>query len=100
MKWVEWGILILAALWTLMTNLSVRERYKISSQPTIPANGFAMFQTVSVVGVSVLHYSPLHLFWLIPLAYVFGFVALRFKPFQILAWLYGYVLSYTIPSNW
>ncbi len=83
-----------------MTDLSVRERYKTSSQPTIPANGSAIFQTFSVVGVYVLHYSPLHLLWLIPFTYVLGFVSLRFKPFQILAWLYGYVLSYTIPSNW
>lgn len=100
MNVLEWVVLIPATLWALMTNITVRKHYKESSVPTIPANTFALVQLLSVVGVLVLHRSPLHLLWLFPLSYLAGFIALRFKPLAFFSWLYGYILSYTIPANW
>ena len=100
MKWVEWGVLILGGLWATSTNATVRNHYKTSNAPVLPANTFAMIQALSVIGVLVLHRSPFHLFWLFPLSYILGFLALRLKPLAFLAFLYGYMLAYTIPSNW
>jgi hypothetical protein len=100
MKWLEWTVLILAALWALLTNIHVRNHYKHSAAPVIPANTFALVQTFSVVGLLVLRKSPLHLLWLFPLSYFAGFLARRFKPLAFFPWLYGYALSSTIPSNW
>jgi Ca2+/Na+ antiporter len=96
----EWIVFALALLWGIMTNISARQHYKTSSQPALPANAFAMTQTASIVVIVVFHYSPLHLLWLFLLSYIMGFVALRVRIFGRLAWLYGYLLAYTIPSNW
>jgi hypothetical protein len=100
MTWVRWSVLTVAALWALSTNLTVRNHYKTSSMPVLPANTFALFQTLSVLGVLALHRSPFHLLWLFPLSYAAGFFSLRSKVFAFLPWLYGYLLAYTIPSNW
>lgn len=100
MKWIEWGVLALGTLWALFTNFSVREHYKASHQPAIPANSIALFQTLAVLGVWLLHFSSLHLVWLIPSSYVYGFIALRVRPLSFLAWLYGYLVAYTSPANW
>jgi ABC-type xylose transport system permease subunit len=97
---LEWIVFVLALLWGIMTNISVRQHYKTSSQPALPANAFAMTQTASIVVIVVFHYSPLHLLWLFLLSYVMGFVALRVRVFGRLAWFYGYLIAYTIPSNW
>lgn len=100
MTWPEWTVLALAGLMAISANLTVRQHYKTSDAPMIPANTFAMVQTLSVIGVLALHKSPLHLLWLFPLSYLVGFLALRFKPLAFLPWLCGYLLSYTIPANW
>jgi len=97
---LEWGILILAGLWALLTNITVRNHYKSSTTPQIPANTFAMIQFLSVVGVSVLHRTPFHLLWLFPISYIAAFFTLRSRVLAFLPWLYGYILAYTIPSNW
>jgi hypothetical protein len=34
------------------------------------------------------------------MSYLTGFVALKSRIVAHLAWLYGYVVAYTIPSNW
>jgi hypothetical protein len=54
----------------------------------------------SVVIVAAAGYSPLHLLWLLPVSYLAGFFALESKIVARLAWLYGYVIVYTIPANW
>ncbi len=46
---LEWGILILAGLWALLTNITVRRHYKSSTTPQIPTNTFAMMQLLSVL---------------------------------------------------
>jgi hypothetical protein len=97
---LEWAILILAGVWALLTNITVRNHYKSSATPQIPANTFAMIQLLSVVGVLVLHRTPFHLLWLFPVSYIAGFFTLRSKILAFLPWLYGYILAYTIPSNW
>jgi len=97
---LEWGILILAGLWALLTNITVRRHYKSSTTPQIPTNTFAMIQLLSVVGISVLHRSPFHLLWLFPLSYIAAFFTLRSRVLAFFPWLYGYILAYTIPSNW
>jgi len=74
---LEWVVLIAASLWALTTNIIVRQHYKESKAPTIPANTFALVQLLSVIGVVVLRRSPLHLLWLFPLSYLAGFIALR-----------------------
>jgi len=100
MKWMEWGVLVLGALLALGTNATVRNHYKTTNAPVLPANTSAMIQTLSVIGVLALHRSPFHFLWLFPFSYILGFFALRLKPLAFLAWLYGYILAYTIPSNW
>jgi hypothetical protein len=102
MTWLEWIVLILASSWALTTNLVVRNHYKKNSTPALGANMDAMLLTFSVVGVLILHKSPLHLFWLFPLSYIAGFIfnPYKSKVFAFLPWLYGYILSYTIPANW
>ena len=100
MTWLRWAVLAIGILWALCTNLTVRNHYKTSSMPMLPANTSALFQTLSVICVIVLHRSPFHILWLFPLSYVAGFLALRSKVLALLPWLYGYALSYTIPSNW
>jgi hypothetical protein len=97
---LEWIVFSSALLLGIMTNIIARQHYKMSSQPALPANAFAMTQTASIVIIVVFHYSPFHLLWLFLLSYVMGFVTLRVRIFGRLAWLYGYLLSYTIRSNW
>ncbi len=102
MTWLKWIVLALGAGQALMTNLVVRNRYKTTNMPNLGANMLAMLQTFSVVGVLVLHKSPLHLLWLIPFSYIVGLVLNPYKSkvFAFLPWLYGYLIAYTIPSNW
>jgi hypothetical protein len=99
---MEWVVLIPASLWALLTNITVRERYKTTVTPSLGANMQAMLQTFSVLAVLVFHKSPLHLLWLFPSTYIAGviFNPYKSKIFGFLPWLYGYLLSYTIPSNW
>jgi hypothetical protein len=98
--WLEWVVLAAAGLWALLTNIAVRNHYKGSTTPQIPANTFAMIQLLSVVGVLGLHRSPFHLLWLFPVSYIAGFFTLRSRILAFLPWVYGYILAYTIPSNW
>ena len=100
MAWTKWGIMILGGLWALSTNTSVRSHYKTTSTPALPANTFALIQAVSIIGIIALHRSPFHILWLFPVSYVAGFFSLRSKIVAFLPWLYGYLLAYTIPSNW
>jgi len=99
-KWLELGLSAIAALWTLSTNLSVRQHYKSSAVPMIPANTVAFVQTLSLLSVLFFHISALHLVWLFPLSYVAAFFALRSKVLGFLPWAYGCLLAYTIPKNW
>jgi hypothetical protein len=97
---VQWAVFALAAIWAISTNIALRQHYKNSDQPALPANATALTQLMGVVAVAVAGYSPLHLLWLLPVSYVSGYLALRFRIVGRLAWLYGYVVAYTIPSNW
>ncbi len=96
----EWVVLIGASLWMLLTNITIRNHYKQSSIPMIPSNMIALCQTLSVVGVLVFRRSPLHLLWLFPLGLIAAFFALRLKSLGFIAWLYGYLVAYTILANW
>ncbi len=100
MAWLKWVVLVGCALWALSTNLTVRKYYKTSSTPMLPANTFAFFRALSVVGVMVLHRSPFHLQWLFPISYLAGFFSLRSRVVAFFPWLWGYLLAYTIPKNW
>lgn len=100
MTWFKWSVFALAALWAFSTNLTVRNHYKTSSTPVLPANTFALVQALSVVGVLILHRTPLHLLWLFPFSYIAGFLSLRSRILAFLPWLCGYLLAYTIPRNW
>jgi hypothetical protein len=97
---VQWVVFALAASWAICTNFALRQHYKHSDQPTLPANATALTQLAGVVAVAVAGYSPFHLLWLLPVSYFTGFFALRSRIVGRLAWLYGYVVAYTIPSNW
>jgi hypothetical protein len=96
---IEWMVFILGCLWSLMTNITVRQHYKGSNTPALPANTFAMIQIVSVILNIVFRFSPLHLFWLFLISYIAGFFALRIRIIGRLAWSYGYLIAYTISSN-
>jgi hypothetical protein len=100
MAWINWGILILGALWAFFTNWTLRNYYKMNIAPAVPVNTFALIQTLSVVGVVVLHRSPFHLLWLFPLSYLAGFFTIRSRILAFLPWLYGYIVACTIRSNW
>jgi hypothetical protein len=96
----QWTVFALAASWAICTNFALRQHYKHSDQPTLPANATALTQLSGVVAVILAGYSPFHLLWLLPVSYFTGFLALRSRIIGRLAWLYGYVVAYTIPSNW
>jgi hypothetical protein len=97
---VEWTVFALAVSWAICTNIALRQYYKNSDLPELPANATAMTQLTSIVGVVAAGYSPFDLLWLFPISYLTGIFALRSRIFARLAWLYGYVVTYTIPSNW
>ena len=95
-----WTVFALAVSWALCTNIASRQHYKDSDQPALPANTTALTQLTSVVVVAAVGCSQFHLLWLLPISYLTGFVASRSRIVARLAWLYGYVVAYTIPSNW
>ena len=97
---VAWTVFALTVIWAICTNIALRQHYKDSDQPALPANATALTQLTSVVVVAAGGCSPFHLLWLLPMSYLTGFVALRSRIVARLAWLYGYVVAYTIPSNW
>jgi hypothetical protein len=97
---VGWTVFALSVIWAICTNIALRQHYKDSDQPALPANAIALTQLTSVVVVVAVGCSPFHLLWLLPMSYLTGFVALRSRIIARLAWLYGYVVAYTIPSNW
>ena len=98
--WIEWAVLIAGGAWAFLTNLNLRNCYK-TARCSVPAvNTFAFIQTLSVVGVLVLHRSPFHLLWIFPISYLAGFFALRSKLLGFLPHLYGHLVYLTIPSNW
>jgi len=99
-KVIGLAVFALALSVTICTNIALRQHYKHSNQPEFPANAIALTQLTGVVAVAVAGYSPFHLLWLFPLSYFTGFFTLRSRVFCRLAWLYGYVVAYTIPSNW
>lgn len=100
MKWIELVLSVLAIVWAISTNLSVRGYYKTNAAPMISANTIAFVQTVSVLSVLLFQVSSLHLLWLFPISYALGFFTLRSRILAFLPWVYGYALSYTIPKNW
>lgn len=100
MALVEWAVFAIAVSWVICTNIALRQHYKNSDQPALPANATALVQFTSVVGVVAAGYSSFHLLWLVPMSYLTGFLTLRSRVVARLAWLYGYVVAYTIPSNW
>jgi hypothetical protein len=93
-------VFALCAVWTISTNIALRQHYKHSDQPMLPANSIAMTQLIAVVVIATARYSPFHLLWLLPIAYLTGFIALRSRFFGRIVWLYGYAIAYTVPSNW
>jgi hypothetical protein len=97
---IEWVVFIICCLWSLMTNISVRQHYKKSETPTLSANAFAMIQILSVIFNIVFLFSPFHLIWLFLMSYIIGFFTLKIRIVGRIAWLYGYLIAYTIPSNW
>jgi len=97
---VQWVVFAVAASCAICTTIALRQHYKHSKQPELPANAIALTQLTSVVAVAAAGYSPFHLLWLLPVSYFAGFFTLRSRVFCRLAWLYGYVVTYTIPSNW
>ena len=97
---VAWTVFALSVIWAICTNIALRQHYKDSDQPALPANTTALTQLTSVVVVAAVGCSQFHLLWLLPISYLTGFVASRSRIVARLAWLYGYVVAYTIPSNW
>ena len=97
---IQWAIFALATSWAICTNLALRQHYNSSDWPALSENAIAMAQATSVAVVAVAGYSPFHLLWLLPISYLAGFFALRVRMVARLAWLYGYMIAYTIPSNW
>jgi len=97
---IEWAVLILAVIWAIGTNIALRQYYKNSDAPELLANATAMTQLTSIVGVVAAGYSPFHLLWLFPISYLSGLVVQSSRIFARIAWLYGYVVTYTIPSHW
>jgi len=97
---VGWAVFALSVIWAICTNIALRQHYKDSDQPTLPANATAMTQLIGVVVVAAVGCSPFHLLWVLPVSYLTGFFALRSRIVGRAAWLYGYVVAYTIPSNW
>jgi hypothetical protein len=100
LKWFELVLLVSGVLWAFSNNWSVRNYYKSSATPMIPANTIAFVQTFSLLGILLFHFSPLHLLWLFPMSYVAGFFTMRSKILAFVPWVYGYLLAYTIPKNW
>lgn len=100
MAWINWCVVIAAALWAFSTNVAVRRHYKTSATPVLPAKTCALVQALSVVVVVVFHRSPLHLLWLFRFSYLAGFFSQRSKTLAFLPWLWGYLLACTIPANW
>jgi hypothetical protein len=95
-----WTVFALSVIWVICTNIALRQHYKDSDRPALPANATAMTQLIGVVVVAAVGCSPFHLLWVLPASYLTGFFALRSKIVGRAAWLYGYVVAYTIPSNW
>ena len=54
---VQWVVLALAAIWAICTNIALRQHYKHSDQPTLPANATALTQLTGVVAVAVAGWS-------------------------------------------
>jgi hypothetical protein len=100
MIFVEWAVIGLCFIWTVSTNIALRQHYKNSDKPALPANATAMTQVTSFVVVAAVGCSPFYLPLLIPISYLSGFIALRSKTFGRLAWLYGHEIAYTVPANW
>jgi len=100
MAWIECTILISGGVWAFLTNLNLRNYYKATKRSLPTVNTFAFIQTLSVVGVLILHRSPLHLLWIFPISYIATFFTLRSKFLNFLPHLYGQIVYLTIPSNW
>ena len=47
----QWTVFALAASWAICTNFALRQHYKHSDQPTLPANATALTQLSGVVTV-------------------------------------------------
>jgi heme O synthase-like polyprenyltransferase len=50
---LEWVVFALCAVWTISTNIALRQHYKNSDQPMLPANSTAMTQLIGVVVIAV-----------------------------------------------
>ena len=97
---IEWSVFVLCVIWTTMTNVALRQHYKSSDEPQLPANATAMAQLIGVLAIAAFGNSPFHLIWVLPASYLAGLVALRSRIVGRVARLYGYVIAYTVPSNW
>jgi hypothetical protein len=60
---LKWAVFALCLMWTISTNIALRQHYKKSDEPMLPANATAMTPLMSVVVVTVVGYSPFHLLW-------------------------------------
>ena len=50
---IGWAVLALAASWAICTNIALRQHYKHSDEPALPANATALTQLTGVVGALV-----------------------------------------------
>jgi hypothetical protein len=74
-----WTVFALSVIWVICTNIALRQHYKDSDRPALPANATAMTQLIGVVVVAAVGCSPFHLLWVLPASYLTGFFALRSK---------------------
>ena len=72
---IGWVVLAPAVSWAICTNFALRQHYKHSDQPELPAIATALTQLTGIVAVAGC--SPFHLLWLFPASYFTGFLALR-----------------------
>jgi hypothetical protein len=96
---LEWIVFAPYLVWAISTNVALRQHYKHVGKPALPANATAMTQLTSIAVVAIVGYPPFHLLWLLAISHLTGFFALRSRFFGHLAWLYGYAVAYTVPSN-
>src|ERR1700737_1725632 len=61
---LEWIVFAPCLIWTVSTNIALRQHYKNSLRPSLPANATHMRRLTSVVIVAIVGYPPFHLLWL------------------------------------
>jgi hypothetical protein len=58
---IGWAVFALALSWAICTTIALRQHYKHSKQPELPANATGLTQLTGVVAVAVAGYSAFHL---------------------------------------